>query len=305
MIYTDEMINNMNHDELIDLCRRQRTLIDANNLSSQLSDNYQEDPNNINKYSWQTIQKMVRRGDVRKYFKLGDYLKVWYKGGYHQAQIVSFDTETIASDAEHSMTLLFEHSVEFLPYAEISPELYDTEQYPSFYPDYGKSNIHEFLNCHDKKNKANKKLSNNEDYAFNSFTDGFIHNLDTDFYNVIANTNILYKYSNEGYYARVCDKFYLPSVENITNTSDDYIKTFELYKEDSNRYSGYMMTYVSGTIGRRKEPLLVPTFKELLRDEDFSSNNFVRHTSYLDLDNFIYRGCPCDWYGIRPCCNIA
>lgn len=305
MIYTDEMINNMNHEELIDLCRRQRTLIDANNLSSQLSDNYQEDPNHLNKYSWQTIQKMVRQGDAPKYFKLGDYLKVWYKGGHHQVQIVSFDTEDITDGAEHSMTLLFEHSVEFLPYAEISPDLYETQQYPSFYPGYGKSNIHEFLNCNIKKNKAKKGLSDNEDYAFNSFTDGFIYNLDTDFYDVIADTNILYKYSKEGYYTRTRGKFYLPSVENITTTSDTYIKTFELYKEDIAKYSGCMMTYVTDVAGFREEPLLVPILKELLRDENFSFNNSVGHTTHLDSDNFTYRGCPCDWYGIRPCCNIA
>ena len=243
---------------------------------------------------WKDIQQLVRAGNIRRYYSIGDQFIVNYNGSPIVWDIVAFDVATPADVTKtHSMTLMSHYLLDdYMMFDNIEPNNSDSNRQSYGNNRYKDSNIRLWLNSNGAAGlwwTAQHDVDAAPDYTTTKV--GFMNGFDDVFLDVIGDTKIkVVKHSVDGGgYEELVDKFYLPSKMEVGLGTENSIE------------EGILFPYFDSNAKRIKSKSGSSASYWWLRTPDSSDSDFVRYvyssgTSYFDN---AYRA-----NGVAPACNI-
>ena len=245
---------------------------------------------------WKDIQQLVRAGDIKKYYSVGDQFIVNYNNTAMLWDIVAIDVATPADTSKtHSLTLMphnMFYDTRVFDEAEPNNPNFDRRFYGN--NRYAHSAIRQWLNS--SANAGSWWTAQHECDAaprYATTVDGFMKGFDDDFLAVLGLTkfkvtkNIV---TDGGGYEELTDTFYLPSKMEVGLGAENSIEEgtqFPYFTDNASR-----IKYREGTSD---------IYYWWLRTPHFGGSNFMRYVNMLGtLDDYICFIAS----GVVPACNI-
>jgi hypothetical protein len=242
------------------------------------------------------IQQLVRDGNIRRYYSVGDQFIVNYNGSPMLWDIVAIDVATPADTTKtHSVTLM-SHNRFYDDRVFDAPEPNNSDSNRKSYGNnrYAHSAIRQWLNS--SANAGSWWTSQHEydaapDYA--TTVDGFMKGFDADFLAVLGLTKIKVvknTVTDGGGYEELTDTFYLPSKMEVGLGAENSIEEgvqFPYFTDNASR-----IKYREGTTSASYWWLRTPNSSYSNRVRGVGSSGALNNNNAYIA------------YGVAPACNI-